>query len=110
MLIRPSGTEPLVRVMIEGEDQKYLEKKAQIAIFTPLHGCIDIEKYGIKVGEERGIKIGMKIGMSKGVIEGRKLEQIESQKRIAKRMKELKIDTMLISSSTGLSISQIKKL
>ena len=28
MLIRPSGTEPLVRVMIEGEDQKYLEKKA----------------------------------------------------------------------------------
>lgn len=69
-----------------------------------------IEKYGIKVGEERGIKIGMKIGMSKGVIEGRKLEQIESQKRIAKRMKELKIDTMLISSSTGLSISQIKKL
>ena len=69
-----------------------------------------IEKYGIKVGEERGIKIGMKIGMSKGVIEGRKLEQIESQKRIAKRMKELKIDTMLISNSTGLSISQIKKL
>ena len=28
VLIRPSGTEPLVRVMIEGEDQKYLEKKA----------------------------------------------------------------------------------
>ena len=65
-----------------------------------------IEKYGIKIGEERGIKIGIK----KGVIEGRKLEQIESQKRIAKRMKELKIDTMLISNSTGLSISQIKKL
>ena len=65
-----------------------------------------IEKYGIKIGEERGIKIGIK----KGVIEGRKLEQIESKKRIAKRMKELKIDTMLILNSTGLSISQIKKL
>ena len=28
VLIRPSGTEPLVRVMIEGEDQKYITKKA----------------------------------------------------------------------------------
>lgn len=28
VLIRPSGTEPLVRVMIEGEDQEELEKKA----------------------------------------------------------------------------------
>lgn len=29
VLIRPSGTEPLVRVMIEGEDQKYITKKAR---------------------------------------------------------------------------------
>lgn len=29
VLIRPSGTEPLVRVMIEGEDQKYIQKKAE---------------------------------------------------------------------------------
>ena len=28
MLIRPSGTEPLVRVMIEGEDKAYITKKA----------------------------------------------------------------------------------
>jgi phosphoglucosamine mutase len=28
VLIRPSGTEPLVRVMIEGENQKYIEEKA----------------------------------------------------------------------------------
>ena len=28
VLIRPSGTEPLVRVMIEGNDQEYLNKKA----------------------------------------------------------------------------------
>ena len=27
VLIRPSGTEPLVRVMIEGEDQEYITKK-----------------------------------------------------------------------------------
>ncbi len=29
VLIRPSGTEPLVRVMIEGEKQEYITKKAQ---------------------------------------------------------------------------------
>ena len=29
VLIRASGTEPLVRVMIEGEDQKYITEKAQ---------------------------------------------------------------------------------
>ena len=28
VLIRPSGTEPLVRVMIEGKDQEYITKKA----------------------------------------------------------------------------------
>lgn len=29
VLIRPSGTEPLVRVMIEGNDQEYISKKAK---------------------------------------------------------------------------------
>ena len=28
VLIRPSGTEPLVRVMIEGQDKQLLEKEA----------------------------------------------------------------------------------
>ena len=29
VLIRPSGTEPLVRVMIEGKDQQLIEKEAK---------------------------------------------------------------------------------
>ena len=29
MLIRPSGTEPLVRVMIEGENIEYITEKAK---------------------------------------------------------------------------------
>ena len=29
VLIRPSGTEPLVRVMIEGEEQGYIKAKAE---------------------------------------------------------------------------------
>jgi phosphoglucosamine mutase len=28
VVIRPSGTEPLVRVMIEGDNQELIEKKA----------------------------------------------------------------------------------
>ncbi len=33
---------------VVGSLPKYLEKDAEIAIFTPLHGCIDKAKYGIK--------------------------------------------------------------
>ena len=29
VLIRPSGTEPLVRVMVEGENQGYIKAKAE---------------------------------------------------------------------------------
>ena len=29
VLIRPSGTEPLVRVMIEGTDKEYITKRAE---------------------------------------------------------------------------------
>ena len=29
VIIRPSGTEPLIRVMIEGKDQQYIAKKAK---------------------------------------------------------------------------------
>ena len=31
-----------------GSLPKYIEKDAEIAIFTPLHGCINKEKFGIK--------------------------------------------------------------
>ena len=34
VLIRPSGTEPLVRVMLEGEDQEEIDKMA--------HGLVDL--------------------------------------------------------------------
>ncbi len=33
---------------VMGSLPKYIEKKAEIAIFTPLHGSIDKEKFGIK--------------------------------------------------------------
>ena len=33
---------------VVGSLPKFLEKDAEIAIFTPLHGCIDINKWGIK--------------------------------------------------------------
>lgn len=33
---------------VVGSLPKFLEKDAEIAIFTPLHGCIDVNKWGIK--------------------------------------------------------------
>lgn len=33
---------------VVGSLPKQLEKEAEIAIFTPLHGCINQEKFGIK--------------------------------------------------------------
>ena len=33
---------------VVGSLPKILEKDAEIAIFTPLHGCIDVDKWGIK--------------------------------------------------------------
>ena len=37
---------------VVGSLPKYLEKDAEIAIFTPLHGLINKEKYGIDVPED----------------------------------------------------------
>ena len=42
---------------VVGSLPKYLEKDAQIAIFTPLHGLIDVNKYGIKELENSEILI-----------------------------------------------------
>ena len=33
---------------VVGSLPKAIEKDAEIAIFTPLHGCIDVNKWGIK--------------------------------------------------------------
>ena len=33
---------------VVGSVPKELEKKVELAIFTPLHGCIDREKFDIK--------------------------------------------------------------
>ena len=42
---------------VVGSLPKYLEKEAQIAIFTPLYGCIDKEKYKVKLVENSRLQI-----------------------------------------------------
>jgi starch synthase len=42
---------------VVGSLPKYLEKEAEIAIFTPLYGCIDKEKYKIKFVENSRLQI-----------------------------------------------------
>ena len=43
---------------VVGSLPKYLEKDAEIAIFTPLYGCIDKEKYKLELVEDSTLKIG----------------------------------------------------
>jgi len=42
---------------VVGSLPKYLEKDVEIAIFTPLYGCVDKEKYNIKLVENSKLKI-----------------------------------------------------
>lgn len=42
---------------VVGSLPKYLDKDAEIAIFTPLYGCIDKEKFGLKLLDHSRIKI-----------------------------------------------------
>jgi starch synthase len=52
---------------VVGSLPKYLEKDAEIAIFTPLYGCIDKAKYGLKLLEHSRLKIAF--GWSENVFE-----------------------------------------
>lgn len=52
---------------VVGSLPKYLEKDAEIAIFTPLYGCIDKEKYKIKHVENSKLKIHF--GWSENIFE-----------------------------------------
>lgn len=42
---------------VVGSLPKYLEKDAEIAVFTPLYGCIDKEKYNVKYVENSTLRI-----------------------------------------------------
>ena len=42
---------------VVGSLPKYLEKDAEIAIFTPLYGCVNKEKYDIKPLENSKLQI-----------------------------------------------------
>lgn len=52
---------------VVGSLPKYLEKEAEIAIFTPLYGCIDKNKFGLKHLEHSRLKISF--GWSEHIFE-----------------------------------------
>lgn len=52
---------------VVGSLPKYLEKDAEIAIFTPLYGCIDKEKFNLKKVENS--KLHMQFGWSENFFE-----------------------------------------
>ena len=47
VLIRPSGTEPLVRVMIEGKDQKVIDEEARKLGIDHQNNVIEYQNAGL---------------------------------------------------------------
>lgn len=52
---------------VVGSLPKYLEKDAEIAVFTPLYGCIDKAKFGLKLLDHSRLKIAF--GWSENIFE-----------------------------------------
>ncbi|HIU39736.1 MAG TPA: Rpn family recombination-promoting nuclease/putative transposase [Candidatus Aphodocola excrementigallinarum] len=107
------------------ELRKVGEKIVEISNDERLQGWYDEEEHQRKVrnslvegaikkgwnkGKADGLKEGIKEGIKKGIEEGIKKGTLKKQKEIAKNLLKEGIDIKIISSSTGLSIDEIKKL
>ena len=83
--------------------------------------CYDEDKYKeevrrrvseteMDVAREKALQEGFEEGIEKGIVQGKKEGSYEKQKEIALNLLNSNIDINIISSSTGLSIDEIKAL
>ena len=68
------------------------------------------EARGIARGELKGQKKGEKIGERRGVIKGEQQGRENAKREIAKKMLEMQMNVQDISTATGLSEEEIKKM
>ncbi len=68
------------------------------------------EAKGIEIGEARGIEIGKARGIEIGEARGMEIGKAERNVAIAKKLLSQNIDIDTISSATGLSVDELKKL
>jgi len=70
----------------------------------------DARGEGIQIGEERGREAGIKIGEEKGIQIGEEKGEMKAKIEVAKNLLKSGVSIELITQSTGLSISEVKKL
>ena len=70
---------------------------------------IGVEK-GIKIGKEKGIKIGEKKGKREGVTEKIKKKAVIRTEKVVREMVAIGLDDEIISSITGLTSEEVRKL
>ena len=68
------------------------------------------ELKGQKKGQKKGEKIGERRGERKGIIKGEKQGRENAKREIAKKMLEMQMNMQDISTATGLSEEEIKKM
>lgn len=116
-LFRCKSYEEMKSVIDNEEDLKIVERLEMLGMDRKFVSEYDREKVnkklmnslrneGLKLGEERGRILGLNEGKLEGRLEGKLEEKME----IARNLLKENISTSIISSTTGLSINQIKNI
>ena len=84
-----------------------------------LNNCLDAAKRnghdegfaeGKAIGLEKGEAIGLEKGEAIGLEKGKEVGKLEERTENARRMKECGVDSAIISTVTGLTLSEIEAL
>ncbi|MBQ2835336.1 MAG: Rpn family recombination-promoting nuclease/putative transposase [Clostridia bacterium] len=96
-----------VRLMSHLEEQAALETARDRGMEQ---GLEEGKKQGLEQGKKQGLEQGKKEGLEQGKKEGLEQGKKEITLKIAKKMKEQKIDLETISKTTGLTVKEIEAL
>ncbi len=97
-------------------DVEPAEVKKVIESVTPKKGDIAmttaerLEKRGMEFGLSQGIQRGLQRGLQRGRQEGRQEGQYQAKLESAKNLQKMGFDSNVISSATGLSKAELKKI
>lgn len=99
--MQKAASDPDVRAIIEYREKAELDNLNRLKT-----AIMEGEKRGIMLGKQEGIMLGKK----EGIMLGKKEGVLEGKYMVAKQLLKLKVNQETISSATGLSIDEIRKL